>query len=243
MTQPQHLTGFGNWAPPAGATAALFFLPGQFVFRTFEQGREVVTKALLAEQVARAFHEYSADSGWLPTGRRALLRTLMGAPRGDLVASCEAAGVKRVLCIDATGEIVELRIPLPTLVLFGKGRGEFHLAATKDPNPGPDSKLYAAPCPNVGSGDGGRICFGRNEPPEASPGEIEAVWELFWGSPFSMDHSAQKSRSEPEDVRNLWKTLHDRKARRFPMSELVPFEAHGRPVTVADFWHRLARSD
>lgn len=223
-----------NAAPP-GSTAALFFLPGQLVFRRFEQGREV-TKALLSEQVARAFHEFSADTGWL--GRR-VLRTLMG-PRGSCVASCEPAGIRRVLCGDAGGEVTEVRVPFPSLVLFGRGR-DYFLFATNDANPHPGSGLFVAPCPNVGSSDGGRVCFGRNEPPEASPDALEAVWELFWNSPFNGDHAAGKSRSAPEDVRFLWNALEGRRARRFPREELTPIAFGGRQLTIADVWQRLVR--
>jgi len=56
-------------APP-DATGALFFLPGQYLFKRIENGRETV-KALSSEQISRAFREFQTDTGWI---QRLILR-------------------------------------------------------------------------------------------------------------------------------------------------------------------------
>lgn len=55
---------------PPDAFAALYFLPGQYLFKRNENGREI-TKALSGEQIARAFRDFQTDTGWL-TARRVL---------------------------------------------------------------------------------------------------------------------------------------------------------------------------
>ena len=49
---------------PADASAALYFLPGQYLFADLKES-SVSLKALSSDQVARAFRKFHTDTGWL----------------------------------------------------------------------------------------------------------------------------------------------------------------------------------
>lgn len=213
-------------APP-DALGALFFLPGQYLFKRFEEGRET-TKALSSEQIAFAFRDYRADSGWI-TDR--LLR-YREEPEGNHILSYQPAAIRTIFVENEGGKVAEITIPLPTLILFGH-RNDFYLWATKSKKPDAKSKLCLAPLPNVGGNLSGKICFGKTEVPEARVETLDKVWNLIWGTPFNRDHSSQKCKSEPKDVRKLLFALEKKNVKRFPNSELLEINA-----TVGDIWEQ-----
>lgn len=215
---------------PPDALGALFFLPGQYLFKRFESGRET-TKALSSEQIARAFRDYRVDSGWIT---RKVLR-YREEPEGNYVLSYEPAGMRTIFVESTGGEVAEINIPLPTLILYGH-RTDFYLWATKSKTVNAKSKLFAAPLPNIGGNANGKICFGSNEVPEAKVETLDAVWKLIFQTPFNRDHSGQKCQSEPKDVRRLLFTLAKKNAKRFPNSELLEIKA-----TVADLWAQAVK--
>ena len=53
-----------NFSVPPDVSAALYFLPGQYLFATFGEEKESL-KALSSEQVCRAFRDIHTDTGWL----------------------------------------------------------------------------------------------------------------------------------------------------------------------------------
>ena len=109
-------------------------------------------------------------------------------------------------------------LPMPPFVFVGSGTAYKIFAVKKRPS-GEDVRLYHAPCPNVHTTGG--ICQGNAPFPDCSPQTIQAALQLFMeGSLFNADLSRGKCRSYPDDVRQLWAELDDRK--RFPVSELVP---------------------
>ena len=191
-------------APP-DAAGALYFLPGQFLFKRIENGREVA-KALSSEQIARAFREYRTDTGWV---ERRILR-YREQPEANYLLSYEPARIHTIFVETSNGEVREINVPLPTLVLFGKGR-EFYLWAAKGKRITPKSRLSLAPLPNLGGEWQGKICFGKNEVPECRAETIDSVWNLIFDAPFNADHAGGKSRSEPKDVRRLLLALAQRK--------------------------------
>jgi PRTRC genetic system protein B len=219
-----HLT-----APP-DALGALFFLPGQYLFKRLEAGRET-TKALSSEQIARAFCDYRVDSGWIT---RKILR-YREEPEGNYILSIEPAGIKTIFVESEGGEVAEITIPLPTLILFGH-RSDFYLWATKTKTVNPKSKLCAAPLPNIGGNSSGKICFGKTEVPEAKVETLDAVWKLIFRTPFNRDHSADKCQSAREDVRKLLFNLAKKNTKRFPNSELLEINA-----TVEDLWEQAVK--
>lgn len=210
---------------PPDALGALFFLPGQYLFKRFEGGRETA-KALSSEQIAFAFRDYRTDTGWMT---RNILR-YREEPEGNYVLSFEPAGMKTIYVESAGGKLAEITVPLPTLILFGH-RNDFYLWATKDKKVDQHSRLFVAPLPNIGGNSNGRICFGSNEVPEARVKTLDAIWQLIFNTPFNRDNSGDKCQSQPKDVRQLLFTLAKANAKRFPFSELLEINA-----TVGDLW-------
>ncbi len=109
---------------PVDASAALYFLPGQYLFADLKES-SVSLKALSSDQVARAFRKVHTDTGWL--GRRVL--RYREAPEGNAILSYEPAGVRRITIAFSAKGFVELSVPLPPLILLGKGR-EYYLIPT-----------------------------------------------------------------------------------------------------------------
>jgi PRTRC genetic system protein B len=216
---------------PPDALGALFFLPGQYLFKTFEAGRET-TKALSSEQISRAFRDYRVDSGWIT---RRILR-YREEPEGNYILSYEPAGQRTIFVEQTGGEVEEITLPLPTLILFGH-RSDFYLWATKSKMVNPKSKLCAAPLPNIGGNSSGKICFGKSEVPEARVETLDAVWKLIFQTPFNRDHSTNKCQSEPKDVRKLLFALAKKNVKRFPNSDLLEINA-----TVADLWAQAVKN-
>jgi len=219
-----HLT-----APP-DAFAALYFLPGQYLFKRFEEGRET-TKALSSEQIAFAFRDYRTDTGWII---RRVVRC-REEPEGNYILSIEPAGQRTIFVEADGGEVSEITIPLPTLILFGH-RNDFYLWATKSKTVNKQSKLCVAPLPNIGGNSSGKICFGSNEVPEARVETLDAIWKLIFNAPFNRDHSGNKCKSESKDVRQFLFALAKKNAKRFPNSELLEINA-----TVAGLWEQAVK--
>lgn len=212
---------------PPDALGALFFLPGQYLFKRFEAGRETA-KALSSEQIAFAFRDYRADSGWIT---RRLLR-YREEPEGNYILSIEPAGQRTIFVESEAGKVAEITLPLPTLILFGH-RTDFYLWATRSKKVNKQTKLFVAPLPNIGGNSNGKICFGSNEVPEASVETLDKIWNLIFNTPFNRDHSGDKCRSENKDVRRLLFALAKKNNKRFPNSELLEINA-----TVGDLWRQ-----
>ncbi len=217
--------------PPPDAIGALYFLPGQYLFKRLEEGREIA-KALSSEQIARAFREFKTDTGWIT---RRILR-YREEPEGNYILSFEPAQIRPIFVETDGAQVKEIVLPLPTLVLFGK-RNEFYLWAAKARNITAKTRLAIAPLPNVGGDLSGKICFGKNEVPEARAETIDAVWDLIWRAPFNRDHSNGKCKSEPQDVRRLLFSLSEKGARRFPARELLESD-----TTLEQMWARVVEN-
>lgn len=216
-----------NLTAPPDALGALYFLPGQYLFKRFEAGRETA-KALSSEQIAFAFRDYRADSGWIT---RRLLR-YREEPEGNYILSIETAGPKTIFIESDDGETAEIMLHLPTLILFGH-RSDFYLWAAKSKTVNTKTKLCVAPLPNIGGNSNGKICFGSNEIPVARIETLDTIWNLIFNTPFNRDHSSSKCQSEPEDVRRLLVDLAKKNKKRFPNSELLEINA-----TVEDLWRQ-----
>lgn len=212
---------------PPDALGALYFLPGQYLFKRFEAGKETA-KALSSEQIAFAFRDYRTDSGWIT---RRLLRW-REEPEGNYLLSVEPAGKRTIFVEIDGGGTAEITLPLPTLILFGH-RNDFYLWAAKSKTVNLKTKLCVAPFPNIGGNSNGKICFGGNFVPEASLDSLDKIWNLIFNTPFNADHSANKCRSEIKDVRQLLFALAKKNNKRFPNSELLELNA-----TVEDLWRQ-----
>ncbi|MDI1242868.1 MAG: hypothetical protein PSX80_13210, partial [bacterium] len=210
---------------PPDASAALYFLPGQYLFADLKES-SVSLKALSSEQVARAFRKVHTDTGWL--GKRVL--RYREAPEGNAIISYEPAAIRKITVAFADRGLVELAVTLPPLILLGKGQ-EYYMWAAASSHITANTNLAVAPLPNIGSG---KICFGKNEVPETHPSTLSAVWKLIFDTPFNGDHTGERCISEPQDVRELlWKLAAD-KVMKFPKCELILSS-----TTVDDAWETI----
>ncbi|HMS11338.1 MAG TPA: hypothetical protein PKE66_17745 [Pyrinomonadaceae bacterium] len=206
---------------PPDASAALYFLPGQYLFETFGENRQSL-KALSSVQVTRAFRDLQTDTGWLD---RRVLR-YREATDGNAILSYLPAGVRTITVAFPGDRIETLTLPLPTLILLGKGR-DYYLWASSMSKVSRNTRLAAAPLPNIG---GGKICFGKNEVPDTHPSTVSTVWKLIFDAPFNGDHSTGRCQTE-NDVRDLLEKLAADNVKKFPSPQLIMSSN-----TVEDAW-------
>lgn len=226
-------------APPADAKAALFFLEGNYQLNYCEGSIER-TKFLTPAQIGKAFSVKDVfDSGWLGAGilrfallarkRQKILSVLPGQKRKIFITDPRSAEEKENDGDSSDDSILELEIPLPTLLLLGCGNS-YYLWAMRDKTVSEKSKLCVAPFPNLDSD--GSICFGTNAKPECSLETIESVWQLILESPFNNHHTANRCRPHPKDARKFLLILNGKKT--FPKNALIQT-----PHTVAQLWHSI----
>ena len=213
-----------NHTVPPDAEAALYFLPGQYLFETFGEIRKGL-KALSSVQVTRAFRDLQTDTGWID---RRVLR-YREATDGNAILSYLPAGVRTVTIAFPGDRVEALTLPLPTLILLGKGK-DYYLWASSTSKVTPSSRLAVAPLPNIGSG---KICFGKNEVPETHPSSLQAIWKLIFDAPFNGDHSTGRCQTE-NDVRDLLAKLAADKLKKFPATQLIMSSS-----TVKDAWESI----
>ncbi|MGH9946431.1 MAG: hypothetical protein ACRD6X_04455 [Pyrinomonadaceae bacterium] len=213
-----------NHTVPPDAAAALYFLPGQYLFETFCENR-CGLKALSSSQVTRAFRDLKTDTGWID---RRVLR-YREATDGNAILSYLPAGVRTITVAFPNDRIETLTLPLPTLILLGKGK-DYRLWAAGSSKVAHNTRLAVAPLPNIGSG---KICFGKNEVPETHPSTIPIVWNLIFDAPFNGDHSGGRCRTE-DDVRDLLAKLAAENVKKFPTPQLIMTSS-----TVEDAWESI----
>ena len=220
MSQSENQNFF---APPAEAKAALFFLEGHYQLK-WRMGNVERTKFLSPKQIGRAFSDKDTfDSGWL----EANVVRFAQEKKIHKVLSCLTAGRRKIFITDPRpmGErqasekdesVLEIEIPLPTLLLIGLGQ-KYYLWATLDKTISQKSKISHAPFPNLDSS--GEICFGKNAAPECRLDTIEMVWRLILESPFNSDRAADRCRTHPDDARKFLFELNHKKT--FPKNALI----------------------
>lgn len=213
-----------NHTVPPDADAALYFLPGQYLFETFGESRHGL-KALSSEQVTRAFRDLRTDTGWI---NRRVLR-YREATDGNAILSYLPAGVRTITVAFSNDRIETLTVPLPTLILLGKGK-DYYLWAAGISKVTQNTRLAVAPLPNIGSG---KICFGKNEVPETHPSNLPIVWKLIFDTPFNGDHSTGRCQTEG-DVRDLLARLAADNLKKFPTPQLIMSS-----TTVEDAWESI----
>lgn len=213
-----------NHAVPPDAEAALYFLPGQYLFETFGEHRNGL-KALSSAQVTRAFRDLQTDTGWID---RRVLR-YRETTDGNAILSYLPAGLRTITVAFPGDRIETLTLPLPTLILLGKGK-DYYLWASSTSKVTPSSRLAVAPLPNIGSG---KICFGKNEVPETHPSSLQAIWKLIFDAPFNGDHSTGRCQTE-NDVRDLLAKLAADTLKKFPATQLIMLSS-----TVEDAWESI----
>lgn len=115
-----------------------------------------------------------------------------------------------------------LTVPMPGLVLARKSKNSginyYAVAVKRRPQPG--SKIYKAPLPNTQSSSG--ICWGSvNRPPVEQLANMNEDWIQFLGSAFNSHSVNSKSIRFDDDIRDLLKHLDKKKAKKYPMKDLV----------------------
>jgi PRTRC genetic system protein B len=174
-------------------------------------------KLLSSAALKAAFASSPTDSGWLPPG---IVRWGENT-QGEYVVFWSEPGVYTIT-LQGLGEPVEDRVvevALPGLLLVGQGV-DWCVWAIAGEVFDPRAELYSAPLPNVGAG--GRICWGDNKAPKATPkGAIEA-FVLFMSTPFNDHDVKDKSKQRPLDVREFLFDLVDHGIREYPVGDLRP---------------------
>jgi PRTRC genetic system protein B len=175
-------------------------------------------KFVSMKDVAAAFSGHEADSGWIVPG---VCRHGSGL-RGEWYLYYVPP---QRLSFNLQGQNDPLTLPMPALIFGGVELTYFiwaleqplDLQAPRESFAG--IRLCSAPFPNVSAS--GQICFGANALPRASVATAGAVWQIFQASIFS-DHSVGgKSKKYGTDIRDLWAHLNKRKARHYPIEDLV----------------------
>jgi PRTRC genetic system protein B len=193
--------------PPTRPRLRLDFYDSAILLSRYEE-TAVSSYPVSALDVAAACTKLTAATGFLPPD------TLFWRQNGSVTALGIYVPARRwtVQTPEATRHI-----PLPPLVFAGEGRNYAIFAVKQRPQDG-QTRLYRAPCPNVG--DNGRICRGNVPFPVCSGQTIGQALALFMeGSRFNDHQAAHKCRAFPQDVRQLWAQLEDK--RRFPLGQLV----------------------
>lgn len=120
-----------------------------------------------------------------------------------------------------------LRIPLPGLLLINKQTrttNKYLMFAVKKRPITTNCDLYEPPLVHVGHGG---LCWGNvTIPEEDSPNSLANAWNAFLGTPFTNHNVTGKSRRKKyaNDIRALLIDLDKRKAKRYPVSDLVKID-------------------
>lgn len=193
--------------------AAIFVANGMYVYKRKVSDHPLAFeyKCLSPQALQRAFHIERIDTGWLPIN----------------IVRCgsNTVGEWAVLFVPPAQQTIELQetgmvqVPLPGMIMVGV-ESNYHIWAVATKQFEPDATGYHAPLPNVY--ENGRICWGTNHPPIASPQNIAKAWELFISSPFNGDLVYGKSRSHYLDVRQQLIALSKRRRKTYPSNDLMP---------------------
>jgi PRTRC genetic system protein B len=201
-------------AAAALADAALYFVEGQYLFHHRSDKDEEV-KYLSPSVVRQAFLLESVDSGWLSAEA---VRWGTGS-RGEYVISFYRPA-RFELLVRASEDVAEMimTVPLPGMIFAGCNQTWF-VWSVKAHRFSPDLELFHAPLPNVAAN--GLICFGQNQHPSVNQDGAHAAWQLFINSAFNTHHVDGKSHEFPQDILLRLASLSARKARRYPLRDLV----------------------
>ncbi|RME71825.1 MAG: hypothetical protein D6784_14560 [Chloroflexi bacterium] len=110
------------------------------------------------------------------------------------------------------------RLPLPPLVLVGRGTSYRLYALAGENWPAAETQLYHAPFPNIYSN--GLVCRGSVAFPPAGPETIHRAAALFFESQFNEDLAGGKSRKYPLNVLQMWAEVEQ--AEVYPVDDLNP---------------------
>lgn len=201
----------------ADETAALLFIcADQYLFRHRTRDGGIAYKFVSPASVRAAFAEETIDTTWLPPTAR---RWGIGKNGEWILVTHPPQRYGFAFQMSEQEEkATTFELPMPALAFLGYGQ-KYYVWAFKNKELTGDTKLFAAPLPNVDAN--GAICFGRNVVPKASAQSIEDAWQLFLTSPFTGHAVNGKSRAYPDDVRKQMNRLIAGQQRRYPLWDLV----------------------
>lgn len=209
MRKPKTIT----FAPPAGASAALFFVEGGYCFQSL--GETMVQKYVSPAAVREAFAKEPLDSGWLPPG----VNRYGTSAKGAWMVRWHEPGMYTV---NLDGRKLPLLVPMPSLIWFGL-KNNYYIFAAREKSFTTNAALYHAPFANVNVH--GLICFGQNPHPDVGKGGFETAWRTFWEAPFNNHHDNGKSRKYPDTINDLLIEMARTSAKKYPLDDLVPMHA------------------
>ena len=126
------------------------------------------------------------------------------------------------------GSETPIVVPLPGLVMGRVSSGDalrYGVYAVKSRPETLNTPLLNAPLPNVGQNS---VCWGsvKRASPEALAGNtLSEDWQLLLGSVFTSHSVHGKSKRYPNDIRQHFIDLEKRKARKYPVSDLIAVKA------------------
>jgi hypothetical protein len=117
------------------------------------------------------------------------------------------------------------RVPLPGLILIRtvkKGQPSYGCFAVKRRPVDLSEPLYLPPLPHMNNGS---VCWGTVPKPSeeamASTASLKEDFKFLLGSRFGSHAVARVSKSHPKDVRPKFAELEQRKAKRYPVNDLI----------------------
>ena len=120
-----------------------------------------------------------------------------------------------------SGNPQPLLVPLPGLLLIRKRNSYYSMYAVKERPADMKCKLYEVPLVHATHGD---MCWGNVQiEPEENPNSLANAWAAFLGSAFNNHGIEGKSKRKKykQDIRALLIDLDKRKAKKYPISDLV----------------------
>lgn len=233
--------------PLLGLKGELLIFEGQYLYHYADHDGEHY-KLVSPAALRSAFSGEPVDSGWLSTGVVRVgenaqgkwavmwvppqvhpLRVMLPAlPKRRRGRPRKGEAGQRALEV-GPDEIVDLRVPLPGIVLAGLGR-EYRAWAVASPYFEPKAPVYYPPVPNIFPE--GRVCWGENKAPVADGAAIGKAWQLFLDAPFNANLANGRSKTEAGDVRVKLVELWIQEAVEYPVFDLVPLHDYGGRPTV-----------
>ncbi|WP_019488098.1 hypothetical protein [Kamptonema formosum] len=194
--------------------AELLFIEGGTYILHYQSAGSSKYKCLSPATLRAAFANTPIDSGWIN-------------PESGIVRwGTGSVGEWTIKFVPPQKHEIDLLeskhlVPLPAMVFFGL-KSDYWVWAIKGSKFDPEAEAFHVPLPNVylhSYQSCGRICWGDNKPPVASPNNITKAWEMFISSPFNGHLSDGKSRAQPSDVRGQLEKAVKRSS--YPVKDLI----------------------
>lgn len=175
MSKPKIMTSMVDATIPDWADSGLLFVGERSeILYLYRKDKQLLSKFVSPEDVARAFGKITYDTGPIPEG---IIRMGRGASGYWGILRTQPQIVEMSFLDEDT-----IKAPIPGCILFGMGDKYRIFAEGK-------GGLFHAPFDNVY--DDGSICWGRNSVPTVKNAQdLLKAWTLFWAAPFTHRNDA-----------------------------------------------------